>query len=149
MLLVTLGYDAEKAGLVGAGWAAKTNALADENGLLEDVNTSFTGPCPRQYAAQLIYNAIDTATVVWRDDAYTNVNVLGADNQTIGEKYMGLKYATGVLMASGKVGLDGTGASEALVVKADEKQTVLGTEYSKNSLISSLTSRTITPISSA
>ena len=48
---------------------------------------------------------------------------------------MGLKYATGVLMASGKVGLDGTGASEALVVKADEKQTVLGTEYSKNSLI--------------
>ena len=135
MLLVTLGYDAEKAGLVGAGWAAKTNALADENGLLEDVNTSFTGPCPRQYAAQLIYNAIDTATVVWRDDAYTNVNVLGADNQTIGEKYMGLKYATGVLMASGKVGLDGTGASEALVVKADEKQTVLGTEYSKNSLI--------------
>ena len=101
MLLVTLGYDAEKAGLVGAGWAAKTNALADENGLLEDVNTSFTGPCPRQYAAQLIYNAIDTATVVWRDDAYTNVNVLGADNQTIGEKYMGLKYATGVLMASG------------------------------------------------
>ena len=135
MLLVTLGYDAEKAGLVGAGWAAKTNALADENGLLEDVNTSFTGPCPRQYAAQLIYNAIDTPTVVWRDDAYTNVNVLGADNQTIGEKYMGLKYATGVLMASGKVGLDGTGASEALVVKADEKQTVLGTEYSKNSLI--------------
>ena len=135
MLLVTLGYDANKAGLVGAGWAAKTNALADENGLLEDVNTSFTGPCPRQYAAQLIYNAIDTATVVWRDDAYTNVNVLGADNQTIGEKYMGLKYATGVLMASGKVGLDGTGASEALVVKADEKQTVLGTEYSKNSLI--------------
>ena len=135
MLLVTLGYDAEKAGLVGAGWAAKTNALADENGLLEDVNTSFTGPCPRQYAAQLIYNAIDTPTVVWRDDAYTNVNVLGADNQTIGEKYMGLKYATGVLMASGKVGLDGTGSSEALVVKADEKQTVLGTEYSKNSLI--------------
>ena len=60
MLLVTLGYDANKAGLVGAGWAAKTNALADENGLLEDVNTSFTGPCPRQYAAQLIYNAIDT-----------------------------------------------------------------------------------------
>ena len=27
MLLVTLGYDATKAGLVGAGWAAKTNAL--------------------------------------------------------------------------------------------------------------------------
>ena len=90
MLLVTLGYNAEKAGLVGASWASKTNALADENGLLEDVTTSFTGPCPRQYAAQLMYNAIDTATVVWRDDAYTNQNYNGADNQTIGEKYMGL-----------------------------------------------------------
>ena len=90
MLLVTLGYDAQKAGLVGINWASKTNALADENGLLEDVNTSFTAACPRQYAAQLIYNAIDTPTVVWRDEAYTNVNVLGADNQTVGEKYMNL-----------------------------------------------------------
>ena len=90
MLLVTLGYNAEKAGLTGAGWASKTNALADENGLLEDVNTSFTAACPRQYAAQLIYNTIDTPTVVWRDDAYTNVDVLNRDNQTVGEKYMNL-----------------------------------------------------------
>ena len=97
MLLVTLGYNAEKAGLVGAGWASKTNALADENGLLDDVNTSFTGPCPRQYAAQLIYNAIDTPTVVWRDDAYTNVTLLGNDNKTVGEKFMNLKKTTAVL----------------------------------------------------
>ncbi len=91
MLLVTLGYDAQKAGLVGTGWASKTNALADENGLLDDVNTSFTAACPRQYAAQLIYNAIDAKTVVWRDDAYTNQTAMGTDNKTIGEKYMGLK----------------------------------------------------------
>ena len=97
MLLVTLGYDAQKAGLVGAGWASKTNALADENGLLENVNTSFTASCPRQYAAQLIYNAIDAATVVWRDDAYTNQNYNGKDNQTIGEKYMGLSKTVGIL----------------------------------------------------
>ena len=97
MLLVTLGYDAQKAGLVGINWASKTNALADENGLLEDVNTSFTGPCPRQYAAQLIYNAIDTPTVVWRDDAYTNVTLLGDDNKTVGEKFMNLKKTTAVL----------------------------------------------------
>ena len=135
MLLVTLGYDAQKAGLVGINWASKTNALADENGLLEDVTTSFTGPCPRQYAAQLMYNAIDASTVVWRDDAYTKYNYNGDENPTIGEKYMGLKYATGILMASGKVGLDKTGASKALVVKADEKQTVLNTEYDANDLI--------------
>ena len=97
MLLVTIGYNAEKAGLVGSTWASKTNALADENGLLENVNTSFTAACPRQYAAQLIYNAIDAATVVWRDDAYTNQNYNGKDNQTIGEKYMGLSKTVGIL----------------------------------------------------
>ena len=102
MLLVTLGYNAQKAGLVGTGWASKTNALADENGLLEDVNTSFTTACPRQYAAQLIYNAIDTPTVVWRDDAYTNVTLLGDDNKTVGEKYMGLNTAEGVIESVSK-----------------------------------------------
>ena len=102
MLLVTLGYNAEKVGLVGINWASKTNALADENGLLEDVNTSFTTACPRQYAAQLIYNAIDTPTVVWRDDAYTNVTLLGDDNKTVGEKYMGLNTAEGVIESVSK-----------------------------------------------
>ena len=97
MLLVTLGYDAQKAGLVGINWASKTNALADENGLLEDVNTSFTAACPRQYAAQLIYNAIDAPTVVWRDDAYTTNNYGNGDNPTIGEKYMGLHSVEGIL----------------------------------------------------
>ena len=97
MLLVTLGYDANKAGLVGINWTSRTNALADENGLLEDVNTSFTGPCPRQYAAQLIYNAIDAPTVVWRDDAYTTNNYGNGDNPTIGEKYMGLHSVEGIL----------------------------------------------------
>ena len=97
MLLVTLGYDATKAGLTGANWASKTNALADENGLLEDVNTSFTGACPRQYAAQLIYNTIFAPTVVLRDDVYTNENYAGHDNKTVGEKYMGLKTTVGTL----------------------------------------------------
>ena len=104
MLLVTLGYNAQKAGLVGTGWASKTNALADENGLLEDVNTSFTAACPRQYAAQLIYNAIFAHTVVLRDGEYTNMKLVtsagaGADNYnpTIGKKYMGLEEAVGTL----------------------------------------------------
>ena len=125
MLLVTLGYDANKAGLVGAGWAAKTNALADENGLLEDVNTSFTGPCPRQYAAQLIYNAIDTATVVWRDDAYTNQNYNGDDNKTIGEKYMGLHSVEGILTSFAKEdGKDTYGATVTSITKQDGSNNV-------------------------
>ena len=97
MLLVTLGYNAERAGLEGSGWGTKTNALADENGLLEDVNNGTTQGLPRQYAAQLIYNAIFAPTVVYRDDAYTNQNYDGSDNDTIGEKYMGLNVAVGVL----------------------------------------------------
>ena len=91
MLLVTLGYNATKAGLTGANWASKTNALADENGLLEDVNTSFTSACPRQYAAQLIYNTIFANTVILRDGEYTNMNALGTGkNATVGVKYMDL-----------------------------------------------------------
>ena len=122
MLLVTLGYDAQKAGLVGTGWASKTNALADENGLLEDVNTSFTSACPRQYAAQLIYNAIDAYTVVLRDGEYTNMKLvtgMGNDyNPTIGQKYMGLDKVEGVLVASGKTGINGqsTAKEDSLAV---------------------------------
>ena len=125
MLLVTLGYDANKAGLVGSNWAAKTNALADENGLLEDVNTSFTGPCPRQYAAQLIYNAIDTPTVVWRDDAYTNTNYSDGDNKTIGEKYMGLHSVEGILSSFAKEdGKDTYGATVTSITKQDGSKNV-------------------------
>ena len=125
MLLVTLGYDATKAGLTGANWASKTNALADENGLLEDVNTSFTSACPRQYAAQLIYNAIDTPTVVLRDGEYTNMKLvtgMGNDyNPTIGAKYMGLKTQKGILTASGKTGINNnkTSKEDSLGVDTD------------------------------
>ena len=126
MLLVTLGYDATKAGLTGANWASKTNALADENGLLEDVNTSFTAACPRQYAAQLIYNAIDAKTVVLRDGAYTDESALGHPNKTVGEKYMGLSKAEGVLVASGKTGINGQSTAKednlgVNVLASDEK----------------------------
>ena len=103
MLLVTLGYDASKAGLVGASWASKTNALADENGLLKDVNTSFTGPCPRQYAAQLMYNAIFANTVVLRDGEYTKYGTNNSKNPTVGEKYMGLEEFTGIFNGNSDV----------------------------------------------
>ena len=134
MLLVTLGYNANKAGLVGSNWAAKTNALADENGLLEDVNTSFTGPCPRQYAAQLIYNAIDTPTVVWRDDAYTNTNYSDGDNKTIGEKYMGLHSVEGILTSFSKEdGKSTYGATVSSITKQDgsKKVTLQSEDFTK------------------
>ena len=134
MLLVTLGYDAQKAGLVGSGWASKTNALADENGLLDDVNTSFTAACPRQYAAQLIYNAIDAKTVVWRDDAYTNQTAAGTDNKTIGEKYMGLNTAEGVMSSFQKE--DGKSTYTMDLEKITKKN---GTESAKDKYFDDLT----------
>ena len=134
MLLVTLGYNATKAGLTGANWASKTNALADENGLLEDVNTSFTGPCPRQYAAQLIYNALDTETVVWRDDAYTNENYAGTPNKTIGQKYMGLNTAEGVMSSFQKE--DGKSTYTMDLEKITKKN---GTESAKDKYFDDLT----------
>ncbi len=98
MLLVTLGYNAEKVGLVGKGWGNRTTALADENGLLKDVVCGTTQGMPRQYAAQLIYNAIFAPTVVLRDGEYTNMTLIGDEKlPTIGKKYMGLVEFTAVL----------------------------------------------------
>jgi hypothetical protein len=109
MLLVTLGYDAEKAGLVGTGWGNRTTALADENTLLKDVDSGATAGAPRQYAAQLIYNTIFAPTVVLRDGEYTNQAYASAQgnityNPTVGEKYMDLvKHDAGILLTVDKV----------------------------------------------
>ena len=112
MLLVTLGYDAEVAGLEGAGWDQKTIGLASENGLLEDVTASLSGACPRQFAAQIMYNAIGADIVVLKDGKYQKVEIttskiVGYDsdkdgnedfwvaqnvttNKTLGKEYMDL-----------------------------------------------------------
>ena len=98
MLLVTLGYNAQKAGLEGTTWSQKTVALADENGLLKDVVCGTSAAAPRQYAAQLMYNAIFANTVTLRDGEYTKYGYDNSLNPTIGEKYMDLyKTEAGVL----------------------------------------------------
>ncbi|WNX85174.1 S-layer homology domain-containing protein [Agathobaculum sp. NTUH-O15-33] len=97
MLLVTLGYDATKVGLVGHGWGQKAVALADENSLLEDVNAALTLALPRGDAAQMMYNAVNAHTVKMTDGEYSNMNIVGTYYPTVGEKYMGLKKTTSVL----------------------------------------------------
>ena len=131
MLLVTLGYNAQKAGLVGTGWASKTNALADEAGLLEDVNTSFTAACPRQYAAQLIYNAIDAKTVVLRDGEYTDETAMGVANKTIGEKYMGLKKTVGTLSSFSKTSGKDTYEISLTDINENDSSTKYETSFTK------------------
>ena len=58
MLLVYSGHDVQKDGLTGAQWKENTLKLADAEGLLTSVNTKPDDALPRQYAAQMIYNAI-------------------------------------------------------------------------------------------
>lgn len=91
MVLVAAGYNAEKAGLTGAAWAQNTMKYGQLNNLFEDVNTNLNAALPRQYAAQILYNALDMERVVWSNDIEdfkpaTDIS----DDRTIGGKYMDL-----------------------------------------------------------
>lgn len=66
MLLVALGYDADKEGFVGSAWALKVNTAATKAGLykgLEDVDVSVA--LSRDNAAQMIWNALNASTVTY------------------------------------------------------------------------------------
>ncbi len=94
MLLVVAGYDADKAGLTGLSWMANTMKYANLNNLFEDVDADVNAGLPRQYAAQIMYNALDMERVVYSNDINdfkpaTDVQ----DEATIGAKYLDLKFA--------------------------------------------------------
>ena len=91
MVLVAAGYNAQKAGLTGAAWAQNTMKYGQLNNLFEDVDADLNAALPRQYAAQILYNALDMERVVWSNDIddfkpATDVK----DDKTIGGKYMDL-----------------------------------------------------------
>ena len=91
MVLVAAGYNAQKAGLTGAAWAQNTMKYGQLNNLFEGVDTDLNAALPRQYAAQILYNALDMERVVWSNDIEdfkpaTDVK----DDKTIGGKYMDL-----------------------------------------------------------
>ena len=58
MLLVATGTDAETAGLTDAGWMIKTEALAKEKGMLANYTLTLSDAATRDFAAQMIYNAM-------------------------------------------------------------------------------------------
>ena len=91
MVLVAAGYNAQKAGLTGAAWAQNTMKYGQLNNLFENVDADLNAALPRQYAAQILYNALDMERVVWSNDIEdfkpaTDVK----DDKTIGGKYMDL-----------------------------------------------------------
>ncbi|MFR3786331.1 MAG: S-layer homology domain-containing protein [Agathobaculum desmolans] len=105
MMLVAAGYTADKAGLEGAAWVANTMRYANANSLFADVTCSISTALPRQFAAQILYNALDMENVVYSKDIEgfkpaTDV----MEDKTIGGKYMDLVTYEGVLTACGEFG---------------------------------------------
>ncbi|WP_459690183.1 S-layer homology domain-containing protein, partial [Agathobaculum sp. TL06] len=99
MLLVLSGYDADKAGLVGHDWSTNTLRYAGSAGILDDVNAGLEQGLPRQYAAQMIYNTLDTNRVKWSEDSKSFDDVLnGGIKETVGKAYMKLYSSVGTLV---------------------------------------------------
>lgn len=120
LLLTLLGYDAEKAGLVGSQWEIKTLSLATDKELFEDYDMDVSTGAQRQYAAQMIYNSLFTEVVRLNEGSYEDLT------QLLGEKYLSLSIQTGVLMSAGEYELgDVTGGAEDKIVLVDEE----GTEH--------------------
>ena len=103
MALVLGGYRADKAGLTGTKWLTNTVTLATTNRLLNDVNSSITGACTRQDAAQILANALDMTAVRYSEIVEDFVNdsedglALGGDSISVGRKWMDLWTNVGTL----------------------------------------------------
>ena len=103
MLLVVSGYDSDKAGLTGSAWRTNVLKYAGAAGILDDVNSALEQGLPRQYAAQMIYNTLDTNRVKWSKDSESFDDVLnGGVKETVGHAYMGLTKTTGTLVSISK-----------------------------------------------
>lgn len=116
MLLICMGYQADKSGLTGTGYTQRTNALASQNGLYDEVTAAVGEAMPRQFAAQIMYNALGADTVKWSTDAnayekVTTTVMLGTPNgdgtftfqttvvnETMGKKCMDLVTTKDVLL---------------------------------------------------
>ncbi len=99
MCLRVMGYDPAKADIGGSTWSTKTIGLATEAGILDDVNTTITSACPRQWAAQIMYNTIQAPTVQWSTDrnAYTQYFDDGNKRPSVGKEYLELYIDVGTL----------------------------------------------------
>jgi len=118
MLLVVAGYDANKAGLIGAQWGVKTAALASEKGLFDDYGPALDQGAPRDFAALMTYNALYAQMVTLNDGNYVDMTNNAGEEITVGGKYLGLKTHTGILMSAGSTAVDG-GSADKDVVRVD------------------------------
>ncbi len=133
MILVIMGCDAEKEGLVGASWLSNTVALGMSLGVYDGWAGDPTQLATRELVAKLMRNAIFAP--VYEYSAITGTgsqkSALGILNETLGEKTMGLKTVTGIVVANERYVIDTDEKGEALdPVNAAAAATGVGSEES-------------------
>ena len=95
MLLVSLGYDADKEGYQGTNmWSVNVNTDAVAAGLYAGIETiDMSAPLSRDNAAQMIWNALQANTVYY----LTNISDATVTDTTLLEKVYGAGTTTGVM----------------------------------------------------
>ena len=145
MALVLLGYDPDRAGLVGTAWGTNTINLATQKDLFKDYSTSITAGSPRQFAAQLLYNTLWACTVRWSDDSQSYEDVVTYQdtgdgvtakllNVTVAKKYMGLEEVTGIYAGDSQVNT-GLKSGESYVTIKGKNETMTFVPAEGNVLI--------------
>jgi hypothetical protein len=92
IMLNILGYEIDT---TNTPWATAVLAKSNLVGLLENVSTPVGSACPRQEAAQIIYNALDKDIM-----SYSLTGVLTSTGENILTKYLGVVKYTGVVVAN-------------------------------------------------
>ena len=132
MALVLIGYDPDRAGLVGTAWGTNTINLATQKDLFSDYSVSITAGCPRQFAAQLLYNTLWACTVRWSDDAADYIDVTttsgtsdgvttGLLNVTVAKRYMSLDEVTAIYAGDNKINTGLRDGESRVYVDGDAK----------------------------
>ena len=109
MLLVTLGCDPVKEGFVGSNWEANVVAKAMELGVYNGWYGDPTAPATRELVCKLMRNTIFAPTYLYNPitGIGSQVSALNPsiENETLGEKVMGLKHVEGIVVSNGRYAL--------------------------------------------
>ncbi len=103
MLLVILGCDPAKEGFTGANWVANVTAKAIDLGIYNGWTGDPSILATRELVAKLMRNTIFSSVYTYSaiTGSGSQMDALGRDwNQTLGEKTMGLKTVTGIVVAN-------------------------------------------------
>ncbi len=136
MILVIMGVNPDKEGLVGANWISNTVALGMQLGVYDGWAGDPTQLATRELVAKLMRNAIFSP--VFEYSAITGTgsqyNFEGKENITLGEKTMDLKTVTGIVIANERYALatneDGEDFADIENFNADVEATGIDSEES-------------------